>query len=108
MKIFALLLLMVSASAYAEGFDCRSKETGLRYVVDSKAKTVTVYEGPKLNKVVTREKFKKSTFNFYETFPATTRIQYFNIYGAFMEIVIKGSNITGSFDDDENLACSHN
>lgn len=108
MKIIALLLMMVSASAFAEGFDCRSKETGLRYVVDSKAKTVTVYEGARLNKVVTKENFISSTFDSYETLPVTYRLQYFNKYGAFMEIVIKGSKITGSFDDDEKLVCFHN
>lgn len=95
------ILFLFSISSFATDFDCKSEETGIGYRVNSKAKSIVVYESISKKTIVIHE-FEKMTVRhegsreFYS---------YANAYGIFMEVKIQGKKITGSFDDDEALVC---
>lgn len=105
MKKLMMLLLAMSATANAMSFDCISKDTGKRYVVDGKSKKVSVYSGSEL---LSTHKFKMVETDFIETFPGITSHQFKN--SAETVIVIENRDesevFTGSFGNDNGLICS--
>ncbi len=94
-------IALISFNSFASGFECLSTSTGLRYVVDQKSKTVSVYD----KKLISVEKFTSVTFESFESYPSLDVYSFRNQNGVFMEISEKAGKITGSFDDDEDLVC---
>ena len=95
------VLTLVSINSFATDFDCKSQETGLGYRVNSKTKTIVVFETTS-KEIIAIHEFEKLITRFEGV---TTSYSYANNHGIFMEVKIQDRKITGSFDDDEKLVC---